>query len=185
MYLRVFERDVQSGQLRPSSVLMRSENLSATELDDMPAFRFIQRLAISPDQRHLYATLMMQNTIVTMETTRCFLKSGPVLDFQRGSSSYPERGPRSDPGATVCPPDIVIPLAGRWGGSRWDHGACRTRGDPGGGVPLPSNALCISCSSSGEGVLVFIPSVSQSTRSSLSFVDSYHVVSVGFSLSGT
>ncbi len=65
--IAVFERDVQSGQLRPSSVLMRSENLSATELGDMPAFRSIQRLAISPDQRHLYATLMMQNTIVTMD----------------------------------------------------------------------------------------------------------------------
>ncbi|MGB1591917.1 MAG: beta-propeller fold lactonase family protein, partial [Promethearchaeia archaeon] len=54
--IAVFHRDAESGELRPASVLSPPSE----------SFRSIQRIAMSPDQRHLYATLTHQAALVVM-----------------------------------------------------------------------------------------------------------------------
>jgi len=62
--IAVFERDMESGELRPSSVLLRPSEASATLQGNYTSLQSIRRIAISPDQRHLYATLTLQDMVV-------------------------------------------------------------------------------------------------------------------------
>ena len=63
--ITIFSRNMEFGTIIPISVLTRPDERSP--LGSMPSFRSIRRIAISPDQRHLYATLPNQATVVVMD----------------------------------------------------------------------------------------------------------------------
>ena len=65
----VFSRDDASGLLLQTSILSRPSDAPASALGGMPSFRSIRSIAISPDQRHLYATSMAQDEILVLNVS--------------------------------------------------------------------------------------------------------------------
>ena len=63
----VFSRDIESGDLSPATVLMRPEDMTGTSLGGIPSFRGLRHIAISPDQRHMYATVT--DAVVVMDVS--------------------------------------------------------------------------------------------------------------------
>ena len=81
----VFARDDDGGLLAQTSIISRPPDAPASALGGMPSFRSIQSIAISPDQRHLYATLMAQDEIAVLNISA---SSGALNMLSHASIQY-------------------------------------------------------------------------------------------------